>query len=518
MDSANVATPPEDELASSVLHLPDQVTFSSSDFHTEGFQENGHSQSNVELPYSLVPEEPGPSNLPQDQESLLQGRSMFESHKIIKKEALRVVRRHSTLQPLRQHVQLRRDRADYEWESRHHQRRHLKDSQEAFMRELGIVMRSLPPNPAFTQLRVLYQHVLDDQSSLDDQVIVSRNIEDEVSSLQYRLMKKEASFSRAVQKLINLVDSDLPTTSSPVESLVGSESVGQTKSLPEMDPLLAEYYDRIADFNMLRDRIAELELDHEEEQIGRELRADRDEPVEDPEEAFDATYSRALQAAQQAMGDALLAADFAKAACANSGLNVENPGGFDGHTAGMTEAGMTAPASPDLATTPSTLALGFPVMTTNDLQLSGLDDRIDTSMMLTSTAEPLSGNTLPLLRRKDLDISNQTRIEDWVQDTVPCVGDEAHDIGPYQRTATHARSMSTKSLPTLRTDQDSHVAKQLAALRSRSEQYHLSVNLTLGSHSASSLVRRESESGLSGLRSRHDSHQDVLEDLKTNRP
>ncbi|KAK5123694.1 hypothetical protein LTR85_002330 [Meristemomyces frigidus] len=448
------------------------------------------------------------------------------SYDVVEKRARQVMAQQAKLEPLKRDVQVVRDRANYEWEARYHQRRFVQDSQKAFMEEADALLSRLPPDPAFSKLQTLYQDVRNDQQALVEQAAISRTIEADLSDLQYRMIKKEGSLTKAVRRLLDSMQSlELATVSAQSDAEHRPHSSrSQTETLPEINPLLAEYYDKVGDVRIMQERIADLSADHGDEQVRRAFQADMGEHSKMSEQDFGATYSSMLWEAERALSDAVQAAEVARATCLQSGLEVD--AGLETMAEATGDGDVKSTAS-DIPGTPSTLALGMDVMTPSALQLRNRTEMDAFSAMIShDTGLPDSNFSPALTRERDKDYT-KARTVDWVQDVPPTRTSQGLAKDHYQPAMTifeNSRPTSIRSLPTLKVNNGLLPMERPMELRSQSEQpragrlFTARTRLRSGSHSLILPARRSSDSSLSNMRSRHDSHEDVLEDLKTNPP
>lgn len=498
------------------------------DFGHEGPLEDWSSsasltQDTLRLHRDLEPESPRTEQQPQH------SHAMSETHALVELAARQVTRRQAKLAPLRQEVQLLRDRANYEWEARTHERRHVRDSQKELMEELAAVFGQLSRDPAFSRLQSLYQQCLGDQQALADQIAVSRTVENELSSVQYRMMTEEKSFTKSVKKLLEAVHaSGLDRTSSSLRSGPASQSpVSQIASPPELHPLLADCYDKVGDVKLARERIAEIVLQHEEEQISRKFREDQGRPMDLSDETFFRNYERDVTEAGTALSNAVEAAEIARRACLESGFDVTDHIKQVFEPTEDADAAHSESATPYLPDTASVPSLEFPVMTPGALPLLTFDNKDGSSAEQTAINGPPNYSfLLPRSTRPDKDFT-KARLDSWVHDVRSDATTSTHDDDTWvQETVTFqdSRPLSVRSMPSLRPHDNFRSVTELTQLRSKSAQLDATETITLQhrlrtiGRSPSTIAHRLSDSELSSLRSRHDSHQDVLEDLKTNRP
>ena len=88
-------------------------------------------------------------------------------------------------------------------------------------------------------------------------------------------------------------------------------------------PLIQDYFSKMGDISIIRERLSELETEHVEERAHLLFQSDRGIPLELSEQDFEDRYTRNHTRMESALNAAVNEAELAKAACLNAGLYPE---------------------------------------------------------------------------------------------------------------------------------------------------------------------------------------------------
>lgn len=429
-------------------------------------------------------------------------------------------RRHARLQPFRDELLLLRDQANFEWEARQHNRRFVEDSQSELMDELARLNAELSDDPKFTKVRTLYRTVLADQQALKKRAERSTGVENGLSDLQYRVIKQEGGLVEAARRLLRLTafaqpansDGEWPSSVSSQYEVKGDES--PERLFQQLPSPVITYFDKLGDVRVMRERVEQLVMDHDNDIELRAFQLEHDQPLESNDSDFQAEFERQYSLAEAELAEAGQIADSARRVCLNQDLDP------DEYMIRPLEQETRVTGTPMQATTslipdsPSTIALGLPAVTPSALPLLALTGRNEVAATMPG---PLHSSAFlqPDTRRADKR-QIDAGIAEWLQD----VDDIDHqpfsdpweqiERGPWPRLL---RSSSVKSdrLPVpsenlltssrsrtvLQDDLDGGEAGRVFFRDSRTSQSR----------------RRSSESALSSMPSRHDSLQDIVKGL-----
>ena len=241
--------------------------------------------------------------------------------------AEKIVRRQNHLQTFQEQVQLLRAQVSYAWHCRLHQRRFLSESQASFMAEMDVVVEALPNVPESTKLREMHIQAKKDEREMEKHRDSSRKLEDELSSMQFRLAEKERALSSDVQRLIGFLDemgslagtSDLSTVDEQDLSIRAPSSGPKDVSLDE-HPLVRRYYEEMEAARMTQERIDELVSMQSEDRVRRELLLDQDQSLPQSEEDFEDAFAKAIDENQKTYDEQLQASQITRAQCVDEGL------------------------------------------------------------------------------------------------------------------------------------------------------------------------------------------------------
>ena len=233
--------------------------------------------------------------------------------------AEKIVGRQYHLQKFQEEVQLLRAQVSYAWQRRLHQRAFLSESQASFMAEIDVVVEAVPNVPGLTKLRDMHVQAKTDEREMEKHRDSSRKLEDELSSMQFRLAEKERALSSDVQRLVGLLDEIGLLGLSKVDEQDLRSSGPKDASLDE-HPLVRRYYEEMEAARMTQERIDELVSMQSEDRVRRELLLDQDQSLPQSEEDFEETFAKAIDESQKTYNEQLQASQITREQCVEEGL------------------------------------------------------------------------------------------------------------------------------------------------------------------------------------------------------
>ncbi|KAJ9625888.1 hypothetical protein H2203_004654 [Taxawa tesnikishii (nom. ined.)] len=217
----------------------------------------------------------------------------------------------------REDLLLSRAEAKYEIEKYREARRHVEESQIAFMRAVDVAMVDSSPLYAHQHLKSLHQQLQDDQNALRAQSEANASLENALSNQEYRLAEKEAVLFTSLEKLlVRIPQSHIPGLDFDVASLPQSRSEAPSTSVPS---ILEEYYDKAGDVSVMKQRLDEADAEYEEEYARRQFRREHELPIEPSDEEFDRGHSSERTALVENLRLAEEAAEQSRQACIAAG-------------------------------------------------------------------------------------------------------------------------------------------------------------------------------------------------------
>ena len=342
----------------------------------------------------------------------------------IQLRANRVLRHQIRLEASHKYARQHQDQQLAAWEARLNHHRYLASSQAALMEAMSHAMKYLSTNPAFAQLHALHERARTDLRALEEESLVSDQLEDESTNLKHRIIEEEHSFKMTVNHLIssisklNVFQPDNAATA-PDDSGIDP---GSSTAQPEIHPLLASFYNKTGTARMIQDRIDELAAMQEEERVSRDLKADQDEPPGTPDQEFEAAYERRFEKLEGELASAFEAAELARLQCIEHELLDEATEHPDLPETADFESAIPEPNNTLGRDTPSSLALGQPVSPAGDLPYFSLSGGAFNVWEDIGSPASSSGNA-SLTGRRDRDTSNShKRITDWLREEVSILG------------------------------------------------------------------------------------------------
>lgn len=320
-----------------------------------------------------------------------------------------VLREHVKLANSRHENLLLRDRANYHRETERNQHAYVRESQSRFMEEVTAVCRKLQRDSTLLELQRLYLQMMIHYKTLDDLTAASQNIENELGSTQFSLMRQEESFADSTQVLIDALErTEGMATNHNLDSLWRSpgspDSTLPASSLPNVDPLLTVYVDTIGDVKVMRERLVCAIGELNEREAIRGFQADMDVPDGTCLEMVDTTYIRNRHEAETALATAIRVAEDARLACINANVDISR---FDNALAD--EGWFETPS------TPSSTATNIPIITPDNFSLMVRDapEQIAALSGVKSLPNAAHLSESPQKRKRD---DRSARIRDWIEE------------------------------------------------------------------------------------------------------
>lgn len=196
----------------------------------------------------------------------------------------RFLRRRQCLTALRRHTVTGRVRAIQERKMCLQQREHVLRTGQRWMEAAEGVTAKLDRSECQAPLQSLYEQMRESFVLLDTYTERVKRFEGDLSQLEFRLSRKEAKFYKDYVELLS--DDDSCSIENDEYCIVSSSDA----SSEEIHPLLRKYYDKAGDVNVLKDRLNELEFDHQQEMFMRDERMGLGEPISPSEQAFQELY------------------------------------------------------------------------------------------------------------------------------------------------------------------------------------------------------------------------------------
>ncbi|KAI7216543.1 hypothetical protein KC333_g4770 [Hortaea werneckii] len=197
---------------------------------------------------------------------------------------------------------------------------------------MDVVVEALPNVPELTKLREMHVQAKKDEREMEKHRDSSRKLEDELSSMQFRLAEKERALSSDMQRLVGFLDkigllggtSNLSTVDEQYLSTRTSSS-GPKDACPATHPLVRRYYEEMEAARMTQERIDELVSMQSEDRVRRELLLDQNQSLPQSEEEFEDAFAQEIDETQKTYNEQLQASQITRAQCVEEGLLDELP-------------------------------------------------------------------------------------------------------------------------------------------------------------------------------------------------
>ena len=191
------------------------------------------------------------------------------------------------------------------------QRRFVSESEGAFLDEALSLCYQLPPEYSGERLQKLYLQLREDHQRQSDHSLRTRATESELANSEYHLQRSEELMAQATDKLASaLAEIDLPGPEEPNTSSATTEI-----ELRPWPNFVEYYFTKVGEFNVERERLIFLQVEHSEERIKRILQADQDMHLPITDEEFEKSFERTYEEQQAAVMDAEEKVVAAKRSC-----------------------------------------------------------------------------------------------------------------------------------------------------------------------------------------------------------
>ncbi|GAB1730868.1 hypothetical protein NU195Hw_g7215t1 [Hortaea werneckii] len=350
--------------------------------------------------------------------------------------AQKVINQQAKLDQLSQDVDVLRDSANYAWECRKHQYRFVQSSMTKFVEAAREMLIEVPLGPSLELLSQLLKQVQGDIKVVTDQIESSTAAEGELGNKQFRLRRREQKFAAAVQETLRTL-SDQGNLTRRSSEIASSNGTSQVDAPSSVHPLLERYYASVADLEVLQERLADLQTEFEEERINRQLRQDQGQSPEHPDEEFNAVYSKRIQDANIALAEAENGLAHLEEECVHEGLLVDHatdhflpqPMSADAHANEESE-------TPEEGS-PSSLALGMPVITPGTLSWLQLKDMVGHPAQLQSQSPESLFRGIPVDRSLHHGALAKSRVDKWLEQESEMAAAKDTELTPTEDDGNH---------------------------------------------------------------------------------
>ena len=327
--------------------------------------------------------------------------------------AQKVVKQQAKLDQFRQDVDVFRDSANYAWECKKHQYRFVQSSMADFVNAAREMLVEVPAGHSLEGLNQLLAQVQGNIKVVTEKIDSSTAAEQKLVNKQFRLRQREQKFAAAVQETLRTL-SDQGFHTWPTSAISSPTSTSQVDAASSVHPLLGKFYAGFEDFQVLQERLADLQTEFEEAKINRQLREDQGQSPKLSDEEFEATYTKQIQDAASVLTDAGNELAYLTEECAKEGFQAVikeffPPMSVDAHADGESETSEEG--------TPSSLAFCMPVVTPGVLSLLHLKDT-----MVSSDTSPngilesyFRGVPVDDLLNHGAQATSRSRVNDWLE-------------------------------------------------------------------------------------------------------
>jgi hypothetical protein len=172
------------------------------------------------------------------------------------------------------------------------------------------------PTRAPPRLQAVHDELANANRVLREIADEGRRLDHRLSSVQFEINEKEPAFVDCVKDALNGI---VPNFAASISNQSpSSRRRGRGKETP---PLLRDYYDKAADVTILQDRLMEVERDHLDAKMERELRRASGEPVFPPETDFIDEFHRLLAMSAHELAIAEEKAEMLRQECLDNHLD-----------------------------------------------------------------------------------------------------------------------------------------------------------------------------------------------------
>ena len=281
---------------------------------------------------------------------------------ILREIASSFLRRYARFAPLREETLLLRSRTKFQWQTCLDYRRFVSESQQIFLEGAASASTAaLPLGGSPEKFRALHNQVLRDHEAQDEFAQQTHKLETELTDLEFKMLQREGLLAMAAGKMVAFLNQlSLPGQSGSVTAVESAAaSLSGAASSAEMPPLLQHYFDKAGNVAVLRERLIDMELDHNEARAFRLFQAEHDQPLERSDQEFEATYLNKYAAKRRELDEAHHIAETAKAVYLDEGLDPESYGGHIFPEPDQNQEPSPRPDMSPVPVTPSSLRLGI---------------------------------------------------------------------------------------------------------------------------------------------------------------
>lgn len=221
----------------------------------------------------------------------------------------RVTRRCDRLTRTRDRMLELRTQIQTEWARYADMQRFYIESQDNFMAQAELYMTSSDLTDHMTRLRHLHQQTRADLNAMEVQAEITRNLENRLSSMHFKIQQRDQAFVESCHALVDLLQRRSATTHREVPQKKRPASTATQSSRPSktdaMHPLLEKHYDKAGDVGLIGEELANMDVEHEEGVEGRLLLAERDEDLSVSNSQFEWNYRSSRAEIEQRLEFAL---------------------------------------------------------------------------------------------------------------------------------------------------------------------------------------------------------------------
>ena len=226
------------------------------------------------------------------------------------------------LAPLRQKILLVRGEASYDAKSVQDHRRYVLESKQALTENVS------PSNKdRYSQASTnAMNDFLRDMDAFDQQAEKVHTTISHLGSLEFTLQETEEHLDQSAQSILAKLRRfgivDPPEQLAPEKSGIGPQSSqSSARESARVHPLIAEYYDKVGDLKIMRERLMVFNTEYGDTQASRTFDVDHERILDTSDDEFEAAYKRERAEMEKAVETAKNAAKTAKAACTAQGLD-----------------------------------------------------------------------------------------------------------------------------------------------------------------------------------------------------
>lgn len=199
-----------------------------------------------------------------------------------------------------------------------HCQRFAAESMRSFMEAQRQAMIHRSFEAWYGELEELHERCESDQAALQTQQSTARRLQNDISTLEFRLMAQEDSLRSSTLSLLRNMGLDVPDSRdlSDINSIMAAEP-------SETPSLLAKYFDRKGDVAVIAERLQELDTIHREDRVDRNFLSDQGQPLESSDEQFEYDFKIQRQQLLQDLTTAEQDVEHLAVECRKADLDIE---------------------------------------------------------------------------------------------------------------------------------------------------------------------------------------------------